>query len=129
MVERRHEAGDVCSNHTMFPRKTMITDILDKCPFCQSKLVLKGSNEHNSHHLACPNEMSHQIDHGYCWAWYEGNDSMKPISAFNIICHMASGEFQMHFSLTQNNFSLIDRSLGKKVIELNYLPDISLDNE
>jgi hypothetical protein len=102
----------------------MITDRLDRCPFCQHELVAASVL------LDCPEETSHQ-DIGRIWAWFDPIRGAGYVKAINLVYK----NYQLHFDLTEQKTQLWSarnkdpRQTRDLIMDVPYLMDFPLDLE
>ena len=98
----------------------MITDKLDKCPFCGIKLVrTRGC-------LQCSEQIIHK-DRSL-WVFFDDENNPDTMTALNIRYDI----YQFHFSFRRNETVLLDlqkHSLENELIKLPFLMDFELDED
>jgi hypothetical protein len=98
----------------------MITDQLDKCPFCQGKMEYKKWA--SAKIMDCPKEQSHI--NKIMWAYLEDPKNPDRITVLNI----RVDKYQLHFNFRNSATSLLDKD-HKTIVFFNYILDFTLDEE
>ena len=98
----------------------MITDHLDKCPWCPAKMF-NGGGAFRA--IFCSREKDHP--NNMLWAYFDDHDRPDTITAINLMC----GNYQFFWCIPSQNTTLLWVKSGITILKFDYLLDFSLDPE